>query len=758
LACPAGHPFLRSLRVTMQISRLPSVLRLIPVIAAVACAETSPTVPLTGRNGPDDPGARSFSIAQGLPLAAKGGPQADARLLALAPAQAFVTRTPTATTTLVTFENVGNNQPVPTTEGAQFVGWLAIVDQDAGGSGDFAWEPSASTAIFWQSGAQQYDEDGLPQYFPSHRDIVFEQPVARVQIYYAGCTELCLSMQRPPPPAIDIKLIALDADGNELDSAIGSENYNANPAGGDPRGRFNRWDPLEVSVPANRIKRVRITGYDLLLGVDNVLFERANSAPVAEISGGPVTTAAGTAVTFNASAADPDGDSPLTLTWNFGDATSPENTASGSSATHTYALPGTYTVTFTATDPNGAQHSDAITVAVEAANVIPAAAYTGTPNPATVGAPLSFDGSASTDADGDPLTYSWDFGDGSPASSGVTTAHVYTAAGTYNATLTVNDGNGGTNALVQPIVIAAAPPPANGPPSASFTAPPSALEATSVSFNASASSDPEGAALTYTWNFGDGTPIVTTSNPTTAHTFANSGTHVVTLTVSDGPDGSSPAARPMSIVNAPPIVNAGADATRQSGQTFTLHGSFSDVAGDGPWMVQITWGDGSPATVLTRSATGAFTATHPCTVRGPSTVVVTVTDKDGGTGQDTLDLTCSPHSIEISITPKVLNPGKKNDDGLITVRVMRTSSFNPMDVVPGSVTLGDGSGSEAGLARTSDGSYDYSTSNNEAVFRFRRSALEQNGDLETGNQQLILRLAVGDGRNFEGSDTVKVAH
>lgn len=66
-------------------------------------------------------------------------------------------------------------------------------------------------------------------------------------------------------------------------------------------------------------------------------------------------------------------------------------------------------------------------------------------NPTSGPAPLdvSFDGRGSSDPDGDPLTYEWDFGDGSPTATGATTSHRYTMVGTFTATLRVRDNRGG---------------------------------------------------------------------------------------------------------------------------------------------------------------------------------------------------------------------------------------------------------------------------------------------------------------------------
>lgn len=64
------------------------------------------------------------------------------------------------------------------------------------------------------------------------------------------------------------------------------------------------------------------------------------------------------------------------------------------------------------------------------------------------GLTCTFNGSSSTDPNGDSLTYSWNFGDGSAqtaASSSPTVTYTYGSGGSYPVTLTVDDGKGGTN-------------------------------------------------------------------------------------------------------------------------------------------------------------------------------------------------------------------------------------------------------------------------------------------------------------------------
>lgn len=67
---------------------------------------------------------------------------------------------------------------------------------------------------------------------------------------------------------------------------------------------------------------------------------------------------------------------------------------------------------------------------------------------------MSFSASASSDPDGDPLSYVWNFGDGSTA-EGISVNRVYQAVGTYTCTLTVYDGRGGTASAALTAVVTA---------------------------------------------------------------------------------------------------------------------------------------------------------------------------------------------------------------------------------------------------------------------------------------------------------------
>ena len=142
---------------------------------------------------------------------------------------------------------------------------------------------------------------------------------------------------------------------------------------------------------------------------------------------------------------------------------------------------------------------------------------------------MSFDGSASTDADGSIVSHAWDFGDGQ-AAAGPTASHLYSVPGSYAVTLTVTD-DGGATATATASIQVAAPPPPNQPPTASLAVGPLSGDAPlTVSFDGSASTDADGSIVSHAWDFGDGQAA---AGPTASNVYTVPGSYPLTLTVTD---------------------------------------------------------------------------------------------------------------------------------------------------------------------------------------------------------------------------------
>lgn len=209
------------------------MISLVPPLAAAHTFEQGSSLP-----GISNEPSAAAPASPGVVTAPRMGHRAIA-----APSQAAQ---PGESCTYVDFEGVGNQSPIPEFDGISSPNWLGIIDQDAGGTGNIAFEPSPSTVAFWLGGATGTG---------SSRDIVFADPVALVRFFYTS--------------AVTTQITAFDADGNIVTTAIGAANLNAGP-GGDPTGAYNRWDPLQVDATANEIARIRVFGAINQTAIDNL--------------------------------------------------------------------------------------------------------------------------------------------------------------------------------------------------------------------------------------------------------------------------------------------------------------------------------------------------------------------------------------------------------------------------------------------------------------------------------------------------------
>jgi PKD repeat protein len=276
-----------------------------------------------------------------------------------------------------------------------------------------------------------------------------------------------------------------------------------------------------------------VTDDDGASAADTVAVTVANAPPVADA--GPDETG-NQLITFDfdgSRSSDSDGVVVL-FDWDFGDGTGVE----GAVVTHAYGDDGTYTVTLTVRDDDGASATDTLTVI---ATNMPPVADAGADQGLGKNQETVFNANASHDPDGSIVAYYWEFGDGTNG-TGVAVRHSFTVAGTYTVTLTVTDDDGATGSDVAMVFVANQPPVAEAGPDRSGVA------GETVSFNGSGSIDFDGRIVSYEWDLGDGS---TGSGILVSHMYQIPGTYTVTLTVTDN-DGARASDTALAVFVAPP--------------------------------------------------------------------------------------------------------------------------------------------------------------------------------------------------------------
>ncbi|MCH8524092.1 MAG: PKD domain-containing protein [Balneolales bacterium] len=184
------------------------------------------------------------------------------------------------------------------------------------------------------------------------------------------------------------------------------------------------------------------------------------------------------------------------------------------------AEPGEYWVYLRVTDSFGITDMDSLFVRV---NYPPVPIITG--DLIVNDGVVSLSAESSYDPDGEIISFEWNMGDGRRI-VGPVANHTYRRPGRYTVQLTIVDDSGTFSSvqsrrvevLVNQLPIARLEAPSEGSPNQTLR------------FDASASSDPDGEIIRYTWDFGDGN---TAEGPVVTHRYANPGVYQVSLAVFD---------------------------------------------------------------------------------------------------------------------------------------------------------------------------------------------------------------------------------
>jgi uncharacterized repeat protein (TIGR01451 family) len=319
-------------------------------------------------------------------------------------------------------------------------------------------------------------------------------------------------------------------------------------------------------------------------------------------------------------------------------------------------------VTATATDTAANTSEFSSCVAVTSGNNQPPVANAGPDQQVPVGSTVQLDGSASSDPETQPLTYTWILNTRPAGSAAVLSAtnvvnptFVADVPGTYIAQLVVNDGQiNGPSDIVTITTLNQAPIARAGADQTGIPL------GTTVNLNGNTSSDPDGQPVTYLWSIvlRPASSSATLFNATTAtpsFVADSAGLYRIQLIVNDGLVDSAADTVDISTVNQAPIANAGADQSAPVGSTVQLNGSGSTDPDANPLTYSWSIVSRPVGSVAALSSTTVVSPTFVPDVTGSYTVRLVVNDGFTDSAPDTATITATTNVISMALvgTPLV---------------------------------------------------------------------------------------------------------
>jgi PKD repeat protein len=421
-----------------------------------------------------------------------------------------------------------------------------------------------------------------------------------------------------------------------------------------------------------------------------------DSTPMCTLSSDKQTGQAPLTVNFTGSCNDAGNDLvPSSQSFNFGDGSAAQN---GTTASHTYAQPGTYHATFSASDSHGNTGSTSETITATA-NQPPTCTLTLDKNSGA--APLTVNATATcSDPDNESVnTASLDWGDGSTPQSlncdgscSFSGPHTYTTASTYNAVVTGTDAGGLSGSANQTVTVTQ---PVNSTPNCSLNSnSQNGAAPFTVTFSGSCqdAGNDLGQGSTGTLNFGDNTPAQQVSPATfsnVSHVYQAPGTYTAAFAATDSTQHTGTSSLTVTVTtpaNSTPMCTLNSD--KQTGQaplTVNFTGSCTDAGNDLIATSQsFNFGDGS----TTQNGTSA---SHTYAQPGTYQATFSASDSNGNSGSTSLTITVTAAPPPPNLPPTcTLTVAPSSGQVPLTVTATGRCTAGSSPIVGTTLDFGDG--------------------------------------------------------------------